>query len=161
MSLINRISFVANPSYRAFTICDPTCDQTSNVREAFRAQRPWVFAWGPNAVVVNTTIDPGLAAVVIDLWSESAPLVGQPDVVVEQVLELLGGSPCSLEATDESMQRGVTLAAGPGSYSARMSVYNHGVVEQFEQHKFEADLLRGSLPFPGTYEAFLMQVWKV
>ncbi|GAA3913804.1 hypothetical protein [Actinoplanes auranticolor] len=161
MPLVMRRSFTAHPAYRIFTVSDPTCDELSNFETAFSDLGSGLFGWGPNAIVVNTLIDPGVATVMVEVWSEPASVEGAPSAVAESSLALPGGRLGCLQALEDDVQIGLSLPAGPGTYGVRMAAYNRGVVARYDSVRSSDSGATSERPFPGTFESYRMQLWHL
>ncbi|MGC4746892.1 hypothetical protein ACLQ28_14685 [Micromonospora sp. DT201] len=83
-----------------------------------------VVGWAPNAAMVQVTIDLVSMAVAVEALDGPPDPDDAADLTRDGQLEIPGGVLSVPKSDDETLQAGVDLPAGPGTYGVR--VYGYG-----------------------------------
>ncbi|MFI6258224.1 hypothetical protein OG836_13580 [Micromonospora zamorensis] len=115
---------MVSPSYQTFWFHDPTCEESQNAATALLASQREVVGWAPNAVMVQVTTDLVSMAVSIEALDGPPDPDDAADLARDGQLKMPGGVLSIPKSDDETLQTGVDLPAGPGTYGVR--VYGYG-----------------------------------
>jgi hypothetical protein len=148
------------PSYRLFSLADPTCEECENYHGAIQAAGTDIVGWAANAVVVNAVSDLVDICVDVALWpgppaaeEVAGPTEPQPDLIRDGQLALPGGVFCVPEAVQAQFRLAVEIPTGPGTYAVRVAGFHRAQARQIRD-----DALTGPGPFTAVASAALRGV---
>lgn len=109
-------------TYRMFGLHDPTCED-SEIAAAIAAVGRDVVGWAPHAAMIEVVTDLAPVEVRIDVLDAAPTTDDDADLIRDGELAVPGGMISLPKSVDETLQLGVELPAGPGTYAVRVCGY--------------------------------------
>ena|SRR2546421_4602630 len=155
---------MVHPSYRMFTVYDPTCDEPEDTEPAVRGAIGDLVGWSTGVVAVSTVLDVARVSLEVEVWDGPPGELPDAELRREHDVAFPSGRFAVDKSAEDRFLRGLDLPPGPGTYRCRVLGLHRAEVRQAHEAAYAqgsgaaADRAIAALDGRETYH---VQLWQI